>query len=84
MWAAFAYAKQFNLPAAVTAFNDITCPPSRGISHGKKIFTPRSAGNTNLGAAVDRAIELKPENALIAVLTDASSIRGFGVACVAG
>jgi len=40
------------------------------VTHGKRIFMLRPSGGTNLGAAVSRAISLKPKNALIAVLTD--------------
>ena len=69
-----AYARQLNLPVAVTAFNDaahLISPESRGhLTHAKRIFALRPSGGTNLGAAVKRAIELKPKKALIAVLTD--------------
>ena len=69
-----AYARRFSLPAAVIAFNNaahLISPESRDyLSHAKRIFTLRPSGGTNLGAAVEGAIGLKPKNALIAVLTD--------------
>lgn len=69
-----AYAKRFGLPVASVAFQSTAWVHSREsknyVEHAKKIFLLRSNGNTNLEAAVHVTLTLKPERALIALLTD--------------
>jgi len=69
-----AYAKQFSLPVAAIAFSDNAWLLSREsknyVEHGKRIFTLRPLGSTNLADAVRLALTLKPERALVALLTD--------------
>ncbi len=69
-----AYAKRFNLPVATIAFSTnawILSRESRNyVEHAKRVFLLRSGGNTNLEDAVRASMNLKPEKALIALLTD--------------
>lgn len=46
-------------------------PKSRDyVRHGTKIFLLKSAGNTNVRDAAEKAYALKPERTLIALITD--------------
>jgi len=69
-----AYAKEKELTVATIAFSTdarILAKESRNyMEHAKKIFMLRSGGNTNLYEAVDLSLKLKPEKALLAVITD--------------
>jgi hypothetical protein len=69
-----AYAKQFNLPVATIAFSTNAWLLSREsknyVEHGKRIFVMRPLDSTNLADAVRLALTLKPERALVALLTD--------------
>jgi len=69
-----AYAKRFRLPAAVITFHtfaQILSRKSRNyVEHGKRIFMLRPMGSTNLRNAVERMRMLRPEKALVALITD--------------
>jgi len=69
-----AYAKQFKLPAAAVAFSTrawiLTRESASYVEHAKKVFMLRSGGDTNLEDAVHAAMALRPERALIALITD--------------
>jgi len=69
-----AYAKRFRLPVATISFHSyarILVPKSRDyVRHGTKIFLLKSAGNTNVRDAAEKAYALKPERTLIALITD--------------
>jgi len=69
-----AYAKRFRLPVATIVFHSyarILVPKSRDyVRHGKEIFLLKSAGNTNVRDAAEKAFALKPERTLIALITD--------------
>ena len=69
-----AYAKQFRLPATVITFHTFARILSRKsrnyVEHGKRIFMLRPAGATNLRDAVERMWMLRPEKALVALITD--------------
>jgi len=69
-----AYAKRFRLPVATISFHSyarILASKSRDyVKHGTKIFLLKSAGNTNVRDAAREAFALKPERALIALITD--------------
>jgi len=69
-----AYAKRFGLPVASIAFQSTAWVNSREsrnyVEHAKKVFLLRPGGDTNLKDAVSVAMSLKPERALIALLTD--------------
>ena len=69
-----AYAKRFRLPVATISFHSyarILSGRSRNyVGHGKRIFMLRSTGFTNLGDAVERLRILRPEKALVALITD--------------
>ena len=69
-----AYAKQLNLPVATIAFSTnawlLSKESKSYVEHGKRIFALRSSGSTNLAGAVRLALTLKPEKALVALLTD--------------
>jgi len=68
-----AYAKEKELSVATVAFSTgarILARESRNyVEHTKKIFMLRSGGDTNLYEAVDLSLKLKPEKALLAVIT---------------
>ena len=69
-----AYAKRFRLQVATISFHDyakILAPKSRDyVKQGAKIFFLKPAGNTNVRSAAEKAFALKPEGALIALITD--------------
>jgi hypothetical protein len=69
-----AYARQFNLPVISIAFNEsawVLANESRNyVEHGKRIFTLRPSGGTNLLDAVHLTMRFRPEKALIVLLTD--------------
>jgi hypothetical protein len=69
-----AYAKQFSLPVAAIAFSTdawLLSKESRNyVEHGKRIFALKPLDSTNLAGAVRLALTLKPEKALVALLTD--------------
>jgi hypothetical protein len=69
-----AYAKQFSLPVATIAFSTdawlLSKESKNYVEHGKRIFTLRPLDSTNLADAVRLALTLKPEKALVALLTD--------------
>ena len=69
-----AYSKRFKLPAASIAFStraQVLSRESRNyVEHAKRIFLLRAGGNTNLEDAVRAAMNLRPERALITLLTD--------------
>jgi len=69
-----AYAKRYRLPVATISFHSyarILAPKSRDyIQHGVKIFMLKPAGSTNVRDAAEKAFTLKPERALIALITD--------------
>ncbi|MHA1632260.1 MAG: hypothetical protein ACTSXC_05560 [Candidatus Freyarchaeota archaeon] len=68
------YAKEKELSVATVAFSTdarILARESRNyVEHTKKIFMLRSGGGTNLYEAVNLSLKLKPEKALVAVITD--------------
>jgi len=69
-----AYAKQFGLPAVSIAFQSsawtLTRESRNYVEHAKKIFLLRSDGGTNLEVAARLASSLKPDKALVALITD--------------
>jgi len=69
-----AYAKQFNLPVITIAFSTdawlLSGESRRYVEHGKRIFALRPLDATNLADAVRLALTLKPEKALVVLLTD--------------
>jgi hypothetical protein len=69
-----AYAKQFSLPVASIAFSSnawLLLKESRNyVEHGKRVFALRPLESTNLADAVRLALTLKPERALVVLLTD--------------
>ena len=75
-----AYAKRLRLPAATVSFHSyarILAPKSRDyVRHGAKIFLLRPSGNTNVRSAAEKAFSLKPEGALIALITDGLVSKG--------
>lgn len=69
-----AYAKEKELSVATVAFSTgarILARESRNyVEHAKKIFMLQPYGDTNLYEAVNLSLKLKPEKALVAVITD--------------
>ncbi len=69
-----AYAKKLNLPVASIAFSSeawITAGESRDyLRHARQIFMLKPLSTTNLGNAVQLTARLRPEKALVALLTD--------------
>ena len=69
-----AYAKQFSLPIASIAFSSnawILARESKDyVEHARKIFMLKPLDSTNLESAVQLTARLKPEKALVALLTD--------------
>lgn len=69
-----AYAKKFRLSVASIAFSSnawiIASESKDYVEHARKIFMLKPLDSTNLGNAVQLTARLKPERALIALLTD--------------
>jgi len=69
-----AYAKQFSLPVVTIAFSTdawlLSKESKNYVEHGKRIFALKPLDSTNLADAVRLALTLKPEKALVALLTD--------------
>ena len=69
-----AYAKQFRLPIASIAFSSnawiLTSESKNYVEHARKIFMLKPLDSTDLGTAVQLTARLKPEKALVALLTD--------------
>ena len=69
-----AYAKQLRLPIASIAFSStawVLASESKDyVEHARKIFMLKPLDSTNLESAVQLTARLKPEKALVALLTD--------------
>ena len=69
-----AYAKKSKLPAASIAFSSnswiLTSESKDYVEHGRKIFMLKPLDSTNLESAVQLTARLKPNKALVALLTD--------------